>query len=172
MASNIQITHLLFMDDIFLFSRGNKCEIRTLKDILDLFMKATSLAINKKKYSLSHEGIVEADLLWTLDLLPFLHTSLDSSIKYLGFLLKPDGYRKQGWFWLVSKIEKRINSWSNKWLSRVGRLVLIKSVLLSILVYWIILAWVPIDILNKIRSIYSTFLWSGKEDKKFLPWVS
>ena len=86
-------------------------------------------------------------------------------------MLKPNGYCKQYWYWLVSKIEKIINSWSHKWLSRAGRLVLIKYVLLSIHVYWISLAWVPIGILNKIRSICSKFLWSGKEDKQILPWV-
>jgi len=170
-APNICDTHIVFVDDILLFNRVNKGEIRILKIILNPFMKVTRLTINKKNSSLSYEGIPEADLLWTLDFPSFLQASLEACIKYLCFLLKADGYYKHVWFWLVSKIAKIINSWSHKSLSRAGILVLIKSVLLTILVYWISLGWVPIGIINKIRRICSNFLWLGKEDK-FLLWVA
>ena len=46
---NLFITHLLFVDNIILFSSGSHEEIWQIKDILDLFLKATSLCINIQK---------------------------------------------------------------------------------------------------------------------------
>ena len=37
---------------------------------------------------------------------PFNTAGLDEGLKYLGFSLKANLYRKQDWFWLVGKFEK------------------------------------------------------------------
>jgi hypothetical protein len=41
----------------------------------------------------------------------------EDGFKYIGFLLKENGYVKRDWLWLVAKIEKKINTWCNRWLS-------------------------------------------------------
>jgi hypothetical protein len=69
---------------------------------------------------------------------------------------------------LVTKVEKKINHWCNWWLSRGGRLVLVKEILKAIPVYWISLAWVPKGILEKIRKLCYQFIWSGDNKKKCL----
>jgi len=51
-AINLKITHLLFVDDILLFSNGRRNKSHELKRILDLFLKATSLQVNKEKSQL------------------------------------------------------------------------------------------------------------------------
>lgn len=96
-----------------------------------------------KNYSLILEGFFRTGIRRITEALPFETNSMMDSFKYLGFHLKPDTYRKQDWFWLVEKIENWVKQWSYKWLSRVGRLVLIKMVLMVILVYWTALTWVP-----------------------------
>ena len=70
------------------------------------------------------------------ELLSFEANILHDLFKYLSFLLKPDSYKVQDWSWLLAKIEVRMKHWSFKWLSRAGRLVLIKSMVLAIPVYW------------------------------------
>lgn len=97
---------------------------------------------------------------------------MDSSFKYLGFWLKPNAYRKEDWSWLIAKIEAKINHWSFKWLSRARRLTLIKYVLLAIPVFWAALTWVPKGVLEKIRRIFSRFLWAGSKENTVLPWVA
>jgi hypothetical protein len=52
------------------------------------------------------------------------------------------------------------------WLSHGGRLVLIKSILESIPVYWMSLPHIPKGILNKIKRKCSHFLWIGKQEKE------
>lgn len=97
---------------------------------------------------------------------------LEDPFKYLGFWMKPNAYRKHDWNWLLAKIEAIITHWSFKWLSRAGRLTLIKSVLLAILVYWAALTWIPKGILEKIGRICSRFLWVGSKEDSMLPWVA
>ena len=104
-------------------------------------------------------------------LFPYQQLPLEDGIKYLGFRIKPNCYKKEDWNWLLEKMESRINNWCNRWLSRAGRLVLIKSLLEAIPVYWMALAWIPKSILIKSRRICSTFLWAREKDQKVLPWV-
>jgi hypothetical protein len=61
-------------------------------------------------------------------------------------------------------MEKRLLSWSHRWLSRVGKLVLVKSVLEAIPVYWMSLSWIPKGISEAARKITFRFLWSGKKE--------
>lgn len=68
-------------------------------------------------------------------------------------------------------MDKRLNTWSDRWLSRTGRLVLVKSVLKAILVYWMSLSWIRKGILEEARKLTSKFLWSGKKEAHVIPWV-
>eukprot|EP00253_Pinus_taeda_P031667 PITA_31667 len=48
-AINLYITHLLFVDDILIFSNGSYNELKEFKSIFDLFLKATGMQINSRK---------------------------------------------------------------------------------------------------------------------------
>jgi hypothetical protein len=60
-------------------------------------------------------------------------------------------YKAEDWRWLLAKIEKRIGHWCNMWLSLGGPFILIKVVLESQPVYWMVLVVILVSILNKIR---------------------
>eukprot|EP00253_Pinus_taeda_P015021 PITA_15021 len=171
-AANLFITHLLFVDDILLFTNGNLDEVKELKAILDLFMKATGMQINIRKSQCILEGFSRNERAQIAASLPFESFSMDDPFKYLGFWLKPNSYKKQDWNWLVAKIEAKIGHWSYKWLSRAGRLTLVNSVLQAMPVFWAALTWVPKGVLHKIKKICSRFLWSGAKEDLVLPWVA
>jgi len=82
---------------------------------------------------------------------------MDANLKYLGFHLKPNCYKKEYWSWLIAQIEKRLKGWSLRWLW-ARRLVLVKSVLEVILVFGMTMAWIPRGVLEKARSICFKFL--------------
>eukprot|EP00253_Pinus_taeda_P007705 PITA_07705 len=171
-AVNLFITHLLFVDDILLFTNGNINEIKEIKIIIDLFLKATGLQINERKSHLIFEGLSRQEEILIASHLPFGTCNMEQPFKYLGFWLKPSSYRKQDWNWLVAMIEQKISHWSFKWLSRAGRLTLVNSVLQAIPVFWAALTWIPKGILYKIKQICSRFLWSGAKEDSVLPWVA
>ena len=94
---------------------------------------------------------------------------MGEGLKYIGFHLKPNSYSSQDWMWLYKKIEDRIGCWIYKFLSREGRLVLLKAVLQSISVYWATIAYIPKGILHKLRKNFLSFLWSVNKHSKGIP---
>jgi len=130
------------------------------------------MQINSRKSQIIEEGLNRQEKAQINSFFPYEMCNMESPFKYLGFWLKPNAYRKEDWNWLITKIEAKITHWSFKWLSRAGRLTLIKSVLLAIPVYWAALTWVPKGVLEKIRRICSRFLWAGSKENAVLPWVA
>jgi hypothetical protein len=158
------------VDDILIFCNGKVGDVETLADILSLFRLATGMIINEQKSTISTSELDEEEKEVYRRLFPFTLQDISQGIKYLGFQLKPNSYKKEDWKWLIAKLEKRLNSWSFRWLSRAGRLTLTKSVLEAIPVYWMSLAWIPKGVLEKIRRICARFIWSGSGEKYTQPW--
>ena len=96
---------------------------------------------------------------------------IEKGMKYLVFHLKCCKYLLKDWDWLIAKVERRIRNWSFRWLSKGGKLILIKVVLEAILVFWMYF-WIPLGILEKIRKLCLKFLWSGNKKSSGLPWTS
>lgn len=98
------------------------------------------MEINQVKSSISLSECTQHEINLALQNFPFQNQALEDRLKYLGFRIKLDGYKIAEWTWLITKIERRLNIWSHILLSRVGKLVLIKSVLEATPVYWMSLA--------------------------------
>jgi len=170
-SQSLCITHLLFVDDVLIFCSGSRKDAETLKEILNLFSKATGMEVNFRKSTISTNLMSEGEIDRIKAYFPFETKSIDDGLKYLGFHLKPNNYKKEDWSWLLDKLEKKLKAWSHKWLSRAGRLVLVKSVLEAIPVYWMSVAWIPKGTLEAYRRLCFRFLWSGKKDTQVTPWV-
>lgn len=164
-VQNLFITHLLFVDDVLIFCSGTRGDTRVLQEILDLFSKVIGMEINAEKSTLSTHLLRHEEVEELTRVFPFNTTCLDEGLTYLGFSLKANMHLKKDWSWLIGKVKKRLKVWSHKWLSRAGRLVLVKSVLEAIPVYWMFLSWIPKGILERVRRICFRFLWSGKKDE-------
>jgi hypothetical protein len=92
-------------------------------------------------------------------LFPYDFLELEQGFKYLGFYLKAGASRLEDWYWLIKKVEKKINNWCYRWLSLGGRLMLLKAVLSSQPIYWMSLAIVPGSVLKILRNCMFNFLW-------------
>jgi hypothetical protein len=128
------------------------------------FCGASGLEINAHKSTFHHYGVQQAFLDQLNDLYHFGSTCLSEGFKYLGYFLKLDSYKVADWHWLLMKYEHRICHWCNRFLSLGGRFVLIKVVLESQPVYWLALAHIPATVLNKIRKLTFSYLWSGAKN--------
>jgi hypothetical protein len=159
-ARGLNITHLMFVDDVILFGIGCMAEWKVYKEILELFCKATGMEFNQQKSLFLEAGWDDAELVLLKDLFPFEVKPLETGFKYLGFYIKPNCYTRMDWLWLEKKFEKRILSWSHRWLTLGGRVILVKAVLESISVYWLSLEKIPKSVLNNIRRRMFNFLWS------------
>lgn len=61
--------------------------------------------------------------------------------------------------------------WYNRYLTRAGRLTLIKAMLEATPVYWMSLAWIPRGILTRLQKICCRFLWKGNKQGNIFAWV-
>jgi hypothetical protein len=162
-SPGLHISHLLFVDDILIFCDGSRRDTENICDGLTLFKQAMGMLINEHKSSITLASLDGGESLFITSRLPFQVFDLDEGLKYLGFQLKPNDYRKTDWLWLIAKLEKILKVWSHRWLSRAGRLVLVKAVLEAIPVYWMSLSWIPKGILEKVRRL--VFLICGRGTK-------
>lgn len=140
----------MFVYDIQLLYDGSKRDSTTIKSILALFEKDTSMVTNMHKSSLSMFSLPEDELVYEKYFFPFHSLPFEEGLKYMLFHLKQNDYRKGDWLWLIAKIEKMLKAWSYRWLSRADKLALIKSVLEAILVFWMLLSWILKGIINQI----------------------
>ena len=89
-------------------------------------------------------------------------------MKYLGLPLGENFKLKAIWTLIVEKMECRLAGWKRMYLSRGGRLILIKSTLSNFPTYFLSLFLIPAEVAKRIEKIQRNFLWgSTKEVAKF-----
>eukprot|EP00253_Pinus_taeda_P009728 PITA_09728 len=146
-------------------------DLKALHQVMGLFQKATGMVLNESKSTLSALDCAQNELLFTLRRFPFVTSSFEEGLRYLGYRLNPFGYKIADWIWLITKVEKRLNICYHKYLSRAGRLILIKAILEATPVYWMTLAWIPRGILDRLQKICCRFLWKGNQIGKTFAWT-
>jgi hypothetical protein len=100
------LTHLLFVDNILLLCNGSREEAGLIREILHLFMRAIRMVINHQNSTIYLACVKEVVANHYKRIFPFESLDFDEGIKYLGFKLKPNSYKKIGCMWLIAKFEK------------------------------------------------------------------
>lgn len=72
-------------------------------------------------------------------------------MKYLGFPLGAKCTEKTIWNPIIERMEKRLARWNTLYLSKGGKVMLIKSSLLSLPTYFMSLFAIPVDVANCIE---------------------
>jgi hypothetical protein len=168
-TSSKRISHLLFVDDVLLFRDGSPHEFQALNNTLELYKVVTGMEINVSKSYLLLCFLSMDPGHALADLLHFPCKSIDDGLKYFGFYLKHNSYKNFDWIWLFKKVEAHISHWFNRLISHGGGLVLLKSILEIIPVYWNSSVMVPKGILTKIKKERFIFLWSGNRVSEDIP---
>lgn len=161
----IKIVHLMFVVDVLLLSKADLEEWRFILEVLQRFCSVSGLSINLAKSSVHYWGLSDSELLTLKDSLPLTFKNLSEGFIYLGFQMKMGATSPGDWSWLVATFERKIGFWCNKWLSLGGRLILVKAVLESLAVYWMMLERIPSKIITTLRRLAFNFLWGGQADK-------
>ena len=131
-SPSLALTHLLFVDDVILLGSGTWLEWTDFDVILSTFCKASGMCISVDKSCFLFNHVDEDILGGIACVLPYKMEPIVSGFKYLGYFLKPLGYKVSDWNWLIQKYEKRIHTWTHKLLSLGGHLILVQAVLSSL----------------------------------------
>jgi hypothetical protein len=102
------LSHILFVDDVLLFFFGSRWGGSHTHKLLYLYNFPMRMGVNDTKLTLFNSSMDDEINLDFEGNFLFHHLDLIEAIKYLGFNLKPNSYGKAYWWWLVSKIEKRV----------------------------------------------------------------
>lgn len=129
------ISHLLFVDDVLIFLNGGISEFSVFSAIMQRFFLEIGLESIWLKSTISFPEFSPQEIWTALQKLPFQRLYLGDGLKYVGFCIKPHSYKIEDWIWIVAKMEKILHNWNHRFLSRAGRLVLIKAILEATLIY-------------------------------------
>jgi hypothetical protein len=155
-----QISHLLFADDVLLFMRAKKSQIRVATDLLERFSLASGLKINiDKSRAFYSSGIPQRKIDSITNISGIRSTS--SLDKYLGFPMLKGRPKKSDFYFIIEKMQIRLASWKNKLLNRTGRLTLASSVLSSLPSYYMQINWLPQSTCDDIDRTTRNFIWRG-----------
>lgn len=108
-ARALNITHLLFVDDVLLFGKGEVIEWAHFKDIISCFCLTTGMEVSTSKSSFLYQCKDFYALLQINFLCPYQMREIGEGLKYLGYFLKPNGYSVANWRWLIKKVHRRLN---------------------------------------------------------------
>nr|XP_029145738.1 uncharacterized protein LOC114924657 [Arachis hypogaea] len=158
---SVELSHLQFADDTILFCPPDNETMQNYKRLLRWFELMSGLSINFDKSSLiplncEEQWVQRMCSLWGCkeDTLP---------VKYLGVPLGANPRLVKTWKPIIDKVEEKLSLWKARVLNKAGKLVLIKSVLNSLPVYYLSLYKMPKAVAEKLISLQRRFLWS-KED--------
>ena len=151
-----KITHLCFADDLILFWGGSVQAAAVLNEALSVFTAHSGLQPNRSKSSVFVAGDNEVLHTTICDLFRFAKGHMP--VKYLGVPLISTRLSSADCKILVDCMVARIQNWTSKVLSFVGRLQLIQAVLFSIQVFWSSVFILPKSIIQDDEQILRRFL--------------
>ena len=149
---------LMYADDITLFLKDTH-DLERVLQLMDVFSTLSNLEINKNKTeamwlgSNRNSNDSPMNLVWK------------NKIKILGIFFCntiPASSLEENWTKRLHTIQGLIASWSKRNLSISGKLCIIKTFLLSQLVYVMQALIIPVDILKQINTMLFRFLWKRK----------
>ena len=126
------ISHLLFVDDTIFFCKALKDQLIYLRWVLFWFKASSGLKINLDKSEIYKVGDV--------DNLDSQSTVLGCQIgqlpsTYLGLPLGAPHKSVAAWDVIVERMRKKLALWKTNYISKGGRITLIKSTLASLPIY-------------------------------------
>ncbi|KAK9749023.1 hypothetical protein RND81_02G097200 [Saponaria officinalis] len=159
MCKALGLSHLCFADDLLLFCKGGANSVLLMIRAFETFSKASGLKMSLGKSSIYSNGVAE-------NLIERMATGLGIQrgrvpFKYLGVNISPKKLSVTDCDCLIEKVTERIRALGARHLSYAGRVVLIRSFLLSLQYYRARIFILPKIVMNKIEGLCRSFLWHG-----------
>lgn len=163
------ISHLLFADDSFVFTRASVEEAAVLKHILDAYEKASGQQVNLAKSGIRFsDNISEQERLGITTILGIKEV-MDHGF-YLGMPSKVKRRKIDSFSFVKEKVQSRVKGWSKVYLSQAGREVLIKPVAQSVSTYAMGVVRISKDLCDGIEKCFNKFFWDTIKDRNGIHW--
>ena len=159
-GGGVGVSHLLFADDTILFCNANEEQILHIRMLLLCFQAVTGLKVNALKSEMVPIGEVP-NVFVLAEILGCRVRSLPMT--YLGIALGASHKSPTVWNPILEKFEHKLANWKKMYLSKGGRLMLLKSTLSNLPTYYLSLFTIPMHVANKIERVQRDFLWGDSK---------
>ena len=155
-----RVSHLLFVDDTIQFCDADVEQILHIRLLLLSFQAVTGLKVNVHKSEMVPiEEVVDVHAL--AEILGCRVGTLPMS--YLGMLLGASRNSPSIWNPILEKIERKLVGWKKLYMSKGGRLMLLKSTLSTLPTYFLLLFTISTHVDNKIEKLQRDYLWGDSK---------
>nr|POE76406.1 putative ribonuclease h protein [Quercus suber] len=160
--TGVRLSHLFFIDDVFLFTRAITRDCKNLYRLLQNFRESSGqlISVNKSRtwFSPRTPRRLKEQVVRILGLPTTVHIGT-----YLGMPIFTTRHTTSSYQYLVDNIRKQIEGWQAKYLSMAGRATLVKAFATSIPIYAMQTTLLPQKICHQIDQLCSNFLWGDTE---------
>ena len=158
-GEGVCVSHLLFVDDTILVCDADEEQILNVRMLL-CFQAVTGLKVNTPKSEIVPIGEVPNVHV----LAEILGCPIESlPMTYLGMPLGASFKSPTVWNPILERTERKLAEWKKMYLSKGGRLTLLKSTLSSLPTYFLSLFTIPTHVANKIERLQRDFLWGDSK---------
>lgn len=161
---DVKISHLLFADDILLFARVDEQSIKAVNDSINSFLSCSGLNVNHSKSHIWFSPQTPHHMRHLVECTTGFSSKNNPGI-YLGFPLNITN-RRNDFSFILDKLRNHITLWKSKLLSYPGKVVLIKSVGMGILNYFMQCLYLPKSVCLDIDKLFRDFLWGTNPDTR------
>jgi hypothetical protein len=167
--SALDISHLIFADDSFLFFRATDEEANIIKNYLHIYEITLGQKVNYNKSSIVFSPNTKTTTQDSICNILSVNKVWDHG-KYLCAPSLIGRNKKDVFSFIKEKVWKRLNGWQAKFFSRAGKEVLIKSVIQAIPSYIILVFLLPVDLCATLERMMNNFWWRTNKGIHWRSW--
>ncbi|XP_020593394.1 uncharacterized protein LOC110033681, partial [Phalaenopsis equestris] len=167
--AKMDISHLIYVDDILVFTRATKSATKSIMECLQHFQQMSGLKVNNDKFEIliSKRASLPTKQ-WIYSYTGF--SNLNLPFKYLGIHLMRGRTKLIQFDEVIDKIISTLQGWSNSYLSNGGRITLLKSIPTYIPPLYVLqVATMKRSTSLMLERIFNRFLWAG--NRKQVAWA-
>jgi hypothetical protein len=158
------LNHLLFADDLIIFTHATSSEAGIIKDCLAKYSLWSGQTVNMEKsnilFSANTTASTKASI---LDIIPYVETP--NSAKHLGLPMFFGRSKQYLFLDILQKVKGKIEGWRSKTLSQAGKSVLLKVIASSIPSYAMSSFMFPDILCNRLDAAFRNFWWGFSVNK-------
>ncbi|WZY73147.1 hypothetical protein YC2023_005387 [Brassica napus] len=159
LCSSPKVTHLLFADDLLVFSDGESDSTAGIRDVMNQFKEWSGLDTNQSKSEIFYGGYSDNQALLLSNLSGFRRGEFPT--RYLGLPLSPKKISAATLQPFIDMITSKLHSWTVKFLSFAGKVTMVSSVIYGMVNFWSSVFVLPKWFYAKVDSLCSGFLWKN-----------
>eukprot|EP00253_Pinus_taeda_P034761 PITA_34761 len=159
--SSPALNHALFVDNSLLLGGASARIAKAFDSVLNCYCRVSGASINRNKSEIYGWNIGQQDLTSISNLIGFKGHAQWDKINYLGLPITIGINKRSLWTGIISKIKTKITGLGGHWLTKAGKLILIKSVLSALPIYQAAFLLAPKSVTDQISKNFREFLWKG-----------